>query len=331
MQIMQKKMLFILGRGRSGTTLLSSILNNYEQICVAPECMFIMNLVKKYKNKRFNGNIIDQFCKDIFLENRIKNWSFNKDELVKFLKNELAHNDGFSKAVKAVYFAHAVFNSKSSSKILGDKNPHYALFPNALYKLFPNAYWIHIVRDPRAVTSSYKRVNFDYSKAGILAVRWNKYNNSIINSDVYKSNKYIQIKYEDLISSSEDTVKKLLDFLKISKVERQKPKIVIRDNLKSCPWHQKLQEGLDNSRINAWKRELKIGDIELIEKICYDLMVTFSYLQPETVIKHRSTFFVLSNSVIANLSILLEKILFNFPVRIRSKIIKIYRRMSKTL
>ena len=64
-----EKSFFIIGRGRSGTTLLSKLLNEHKQIHIPPESFFILNLLEKYKNKPLKKNEIVNFVNNLFKEN----------------------------------------------------------------------------------------------------------------------------------------------------------------------------------------------------------------------------------------------------------------------
>jgi len=322
------KMMFILGRGRSGTTLLTSMLNSNEDICVAPECLFAMNLAGRYGKKIFNHRMIDRFCHDIFLEKRIKNWSFNQRQLSDFLKNYLATGSTFDEAVRLVYSAQAHFSGKHTAVILGDKNPHYSLFANILSGFFPDAYWIHIVRDPRATVVSYKPVKFDYSHTGILAGRWREYNEHILNSNLGRRGKYLFVRFEDLLRDPDQIMGDILQFLDIKDAHKRSVSMSVSDSIKSRPWHQKLRGNLVQSPIDEWKLQLAAEDVALTEKMCGRLMNQFHY-HCETVTDRRSyPLRIELYSCLAKVTVLLEKWLFTFPIRVRSLIITIYRRLS---
>jgi hypothetical protein len=323
-----QKMLFILGRGRSGTTLLSSLLNGNKEICVAPECLFLMNLAGKYENIHFNTTLIDKFCRDIFLESRIKIWSFNQNQLSEFLRKNIKPGYAFKQAVKLVYSAHAYFSGKHSAVILGDKNPHYALFSSKLFSLFPEAYWIHIIRDPRANIASYKRVRFDYSNTGILAGRWREYNEHILNTELSRTGKYLLIRFEDLLRDTKNNLDNIMKFLNIDVPGHRRISLSVPDHLKSVPWHKKLSGNLLQSSIDEWKTELSPKDIIVTENLCEELMEQFHY-QPQALSGNkRNSSWVVIYSCLAKLTVFMEKWLFTFHIELRSFIIAIYRRLT---
>ena len=239
---MNPNMLFILGRGRSGTTLLSSILNGNDEICIAPECLFVMNLAGKYKNVKITSRNIDQFCDDLYLEERIHNWAFTKEELRDYLYRKLLGNEArsFEQIVYSVYEAHAHYSGKQSAFIMGDKNPHYSLFAIQLKKMFPNAYWIHIVRDPRATVASYKQVKFDYNGTGLLAGRWKVYNEHILQANLAETKRYLMIRYEDLVDNPDEVNRGILNFLGVGNVGLRTAKIKAEQHTKQLEWHRNL-------------------------------------------------------------------------------------------
>ncbi|HET6369713.1 MAG TPA: sulfotransferase, partial [Nitrospiria bacterium] len=70
-----QQLVFIVGRGRSGTSLLSSILNTHPDIAVVPEGMFVISLHQKYGGKnRWDEKSLDRFYDDLFLDERSAQW-----------------------------------------------------------------------------------------------------------------------------------------------------------------------------------------------------------------------------------------------------------------
>ncbi|SDY98727.1 sulfotransferase family protein [Tindallia californiensis] len=324
----EKKFLFILGRGRSGTTLLSSILNANQEICIAPESLFIMNIYRKYRKKRIGFDKIDQLIEDIYAESRMESWSFTKKELRRNMVELIKDNRGvcLSEVIMEVYRTQAKYDGKNQTLILGDKNPHYSLFPRELNELFPDAYWIHIVRDPRGTVASYKNVGFDYNHTGLLAARWNEYNKSILKYKDVKGSKYIMVKFEDLIENPQIVQRDILEFIGIGHNLDRKVKTKAHTHVSKLPWHSRVEEGFEDKRIHAWKKALTKEDIISIENICFQQMAMFDYAISENKCARN---FNKRCLLVSRFSVAIEKLLFLFPLSVRAKIISLYRSITR--
>ena len=59
---------FIIGRPRSGTTLLRVLFEAHPHVLIPPESPFIISLYKKYgKVTTWDDRVIREFCEDLFL------------------------------------------------------------------------------------------------------------------------------------------------------------------------------------------------------------------------------------------------------------------------
>ena len=75
---------FIIGRSRSGTTLLRTMLDMHQNITVPNECTFILQLSEKYKNvKKWTTTIIEEFTIDLKSTWLFENLKINNELLNK--------------------------------------------------------------------------------------------------------------------------------------------------------------------------------------------------------------------------------------------------------
>ena len=110
---------FILGRERSGTTMLRVNLNNHPKIHIPPESPFIMYLYKKYVNKK-KINLFE-FINDLKQEPFLHIWNIDYENLLVIL--EKTSPPVFSNYCKQILNQHQQENIS-----LGDKNPTNSLF-----------------------------------------------------------------------------------------------------------------------------------------------------------------------------------------------------------
>jgi hypothetical protein len=117
-----KKIVFITGCGRSGTTILENILNCHPEIAEWYEPYYLW---ERYFSVEDN---------DIWPERCLT-----------------------EAAGKAIYKEFERFSRKSKKPIVLDKSPYHTFNISIINKIFPDAKWIHIVRDGRDVTLSLRK------------------------------------------------------------------------------------------------------------------------------------------------------------------------------
>jgi hypothetical protein len=190
---------FIVGRGRSGTTLLRLLLDTHPAISVPPEAQFIMSLYNKYARTRWDKGKILSFYNDLWLEERLDDWNLNREKLKQDLL-ACGSEASFSHLCMTVYANYALVQGKEGVTILGDKNPIYARFLKELIGLFPESRFIHIVRDYRDNILSYQSVKFDVNSTSALAYRWKKYNEEVLKYSRIYPERFILVRHEDLLT-----------------------------------------------------------------------------------------------------------------------------------
>src|SRR6185312_1241794 len=208
--------LFIVGRGRSGTSLLQTILDSHRNIISANESPFILTLKKKYfKRRNWTQELVDSFIKDLYEDLQFNYfWKINAATLRKSINQYPIEQLTFSIICKIVYLNFPSPNKKENIVWLVDKNPIYSLFINDLIEVFPEAKFIHLIRDYRDNIIS-SRKSFGQKDVATLAKRWVKYNDIIHKSNKKRPTIFYRIRYEDLVTSPEKYVSEICDFLKV--------------------------------------------------------------------------------------------------------------------
>ncbi len=97
-------------------------------------------------------------------------------------------------------------------KIIVEKTTANAVRMLWLQEAFPNSYFIGLVRNGYAVTEGIQRKGNKSIERG--AKHWNMVNKIMLQDAIHIKN-YFQLRYEDLVNNSDQTVKKLADFVGI--------------------------------------------------------------------------------------------------------------------
>jgi hypothetical protein len=335
-----QQLAFIVGRGRSGTSLLSSILNTHPDISVVPEGMFVINLLKKYRaTNQWDEKSLDRFYDDLFLDERLAQW-WNLDK--EAFKGDLLKLKGertYSSLCRFVYQREAYAAKKKATRFIVDKNNSNSLFIPELIELFPTAKFIHIVRDPRDTVASYKQVPFDANGTIALAQRWKHYNRVILKHSSGFPEKFHLILFENLLSEPMRYLSDLCQFLGIDFNEQLLhfyEKNSYYGNLKEATAevktaYQNINKPLDSNQAFKWKQNLEKKDWQEINTVCHKEIAYFGYENGNDKVPLVSRLKFGPGVCFGSLLNFSEKFVYSLPLRLRAGIIHFYRKRTKTI
>jgi hypothetical protein len=196
-------MLFIVGRGRSGTTLLARLLTQHSSITVAPEGTFVLGLRRTYGAGAAGPTLGARFVSDLLRERRMQSWHLEVAALARRLQ-ALPAPASYARLCREVYASYAEDTlGRAISAWLGDKNPPHALFVEPLAELFPDARFVHVTRDPRDNVRSYREVDFDLGDEVALAWRWRRYNERVLAARRRMPERFVHVRFEALVRQPE--------------------------------------------------------------------------------------------------------------------------------
>lgn len=337
---------FIIGIGRSGTTILSKSLNKYSDIHCLPEANFLSFFLYNFKNKtKFSTNEIDSIFEEINLYSKSHpwaGWEFNSRQAKENVISKLVSCNSitYEELCKIIYIQFKVNGiDKNSAKILLDKNPAHTIFSSKISKTFSESKFIWIIRDYRSnVLSRKQNLTLKHpSDVAYNAVRWKLYNKEAEKFHKKKSDKVILIKYENLISNNIEVSKKLNDFLKIdpSMLETDyEEKLKVNISNFDIPNEYKerfskkytdLNKVINPERLDAWKEQLSINEIKICEAICSNFgkkMGYNSFLKMSKFEKIKIIIYHLSSIKKAYIDVYKEKILFYLPEQLKLNLLK---------
>jgi hypothetical protein len=192
--------IFIVGNGRSGTTLLRLMLCAHPRIYIAHEATFYLwewRLPRRMPRRK----LIEHY-----LESRVARWlGIDAGKVLAQLPDPLPP-ERVGEAYAAIMREKAAMYGRPR---FGDKTPGHAWCIDRIYRDYPDARVIRIVRDPRANVESLCRMPF--ASASPLA-------NAIMLKDEQRraepfGDRMLTIRLEDLLSEGRTTMGKVLDFV----------------------------------------------------------------------------------------------------------------------
>ena len=294
-------MVFILGHGRSGTSLLQTILDSHPSITSSIESRFAIHFMSKYESVR-NWTIEKKkaFIEDVLQEQKIYFfWEINKTVLERKIFS-LPSNTSYNKICKQVYASRISFFPKTESKVIIDKNPIYSFLIPHILRVFPSAKFIHIVRDPRATSNSVATIlqNINIEKP---AYGWLMANREIESFKKIIPDNFHTLKYENLLIDTQKELRIIANFIGVEPtvfnlnyheiVKKEIPNYIERSpssqikrlrkkGLKLV--HNNLSKSINTDFVTKWKKTLSASQVQQIDSICGELAVKYDYIVENT-------------------------------------------------
>lgn len=279
---------FIIGRPRSGTTMLRTVFDSHPNVLIPMESSYILRLSGKYKNiKNWTDDIKASFYHDLFnKKDKINQWPLNKEKLRHDLMS-VAPESNYSTICKTVHSNYQSAFRKEEILTIGDKMPKYAVKADNLMKLFPDCFIIHIIRDYRDHLYSMLKVDFSHSIVPEIIYQW-KYSALLMEKLKTKFPERIYtVRYEDFVNNTNAEFSNICHFLNIPfqsealYFHTQAEKIKSQYNQELFDKvQQSLLNPIDNRRTNLWTEKLSKKCLITADIIAWKTALKYHY-QPK--------------------------------------------------
>jgi sulfotransferase family protein len=199
-----------------------------------------------------------------------------------------------SEALRAFYELYA---KRFGKPRWGDKTPPYVHRMTLIQDLLPEAGFIHVIRDGRDVALSTKDLWFGPNSVEEAAQRWR----SLIEKARRQSKQlshYLEIRYEDLVSDTEPTLRRICDFVDLSwnpsmltyhetadermselyrdiTAPKGEQRVVRGEERKAI--HSLTSKPPQRDRIGRWRQEMTTTDRERFEEIAGETLRELGY------------------------------------------------------
>ncbi len=276
---------FIIGRPRSGTTLLRMLFEAHPQVIVPPESPFIVFLYKKYgRITQWDEATITAFCDDVMAQRYFSKWGIEHGHLLELLLQEKGECT-YQHMVKKVCLAYQSVYPKSDLVLIGDKNPAYALYINRAHQIFPEAKIIYITRDYRDNYLSLTRVNFEVPVVPLVVYRWKFALKKALKLRNKNPGLIYMLRYEDLATNPEPHLRAMCDFLGLpfdaSVLSFYKKKDEVEHAYESSgelkTIHRSLLKPISTDSLDRWKEEMTPKQIRMADLVAGKLAEKTGY------------------------------------------------------
>lgn len=208
--VREDRPILVFGSPRSGTSLVSRLLNAHPKIGIPFESLIYDTF---WPIRRHYGDLDDPGNAERLLRHMLQ-WS-----PVAEWAPPVAWEDAWSRVDRRDF--HGLFRAVVTAwcdgqgkPVWGEKSPWHAFFWRALLEGFPRARVVHVIRDPRDATLSWKRARQGPRNAYVLARRWAGY--MAVMDEVragWPADAYLECRYEELLADPEAECARLCEFL----------------------------------------------------------------------------------------------------------------------
>lgn len=263
------KHVFIVGCGRSGTTWLQLLLAQHPEVATAQETHLFNSYVSNLQS------CWDQHAEDV------------RGIGLPALFSKAEFDDMCRQFARAPL--QRIADSNPDASVVVEKTPAHGRHADLILKLLPDAYFIHIVRDPRSVVASLIAASSSWgshwasSSAADNARRWTA-DVALAQSIADRTDRYHEVHYRDLKSDNAiECLRLLFDFIGLDATDQfcaNTFEACSIDRLRDGDTSIKATKVFENDpkdfyrkgSASGWREELSNSDIAIVEFIAAEKM-----------------------------------------------------------
>jgi Sulfotransferase family len=258
--------IYVIGVGRSGTTLLRLMLDGHSRIAIPGEAPWVTAPPARLTS----GDNLDA----IITHTRFPEWRLDPA----YVRASVARRSpsGWPDTVAAVFAAYA---EQQGKRRWGDKTPTHIDHLPVLARWFPRAQFVHLVRDGRAVAASLAEQPWGPRNAMAAAFYWRKAVGRARRIGVRLGmQRYLELRLEDLVADAPAQLRKVCAFLG----EEYEPGMLeyhnrfARRGRSAPPGHEPLALP-PTPGLRDWRATLGSHEQRAVESICRPALRLFGY------------------------------------------------------
>jgi len=257
---------FIVGCGRSGTSLLRRLMNQHPQVGIPLESLFIVDYLQAAARQpvaRMTGMLVR--------EPEILEWG---------LRPAAYDLTGCATIAEAIDRLHRLYLAPRGKSRWGQKTPRFVRHLPLLRFHFPEARFVHLVRDPRAVAASLIRSNVHRSTATYAARRWRMDVDLGLAFEQAAPGSVLRVAYEELVARPDNVLRGVCEFCGLD----FDPKMLTSAEERPSEYsdfyaqiHANVDHPATGEFVDRWTNDLSEQQVALIEHLAGARMEELGY------------------------------------------------------
>ncbi len=260
---------FIVGYPRSGTTLLSVLLDRHTRLCVPPETAFFDDVAPSLR-WRSNAALMRVLGK----WRRLGELNLEPE----MVRQRLGRTrGGAGEVLAAILDLYALSRGKARC---GEKTPQHLRHVPTILRHFPDAKIICMLRDGRDAALSLSDMPWWQQQGLAAAAKLWKRNVRLMEKFNRKySSQFVILRYEDLIVHPEEVLSRIMDYLgevfELAQLRSETPSYVVLPRSKD--WKGKALQPIDPRCIIHRRSKARAEDLAFLERTLRDELRRYGY------------------------------------------------------
>ncbi len=287
---------FIVGVGRSGTTLIRLMLDAHPDMAIPPETHFIPQMIESFGAIR----VTPERVLEAMVTAQQSGWEESGVDSEAFLEElrGIRHLNA-PDSLRAFFNLYAERHGKAR---YGEKTPRYVQSIDGIAQALPEARFIHMIRDGRdvALSTNKRLVELRNAKPVPIAKMAKRWRGRIIAArrSAGNSERYMEVRYEDLVLDTEPVLRRVCEFIELPwdpvmlryhetaserlqemnvDHERDGRKRGILTGEERMKAHALTSAPPQADRTAVWKTGMDPADVEAFESTAGDLLAELGY------------------------------------------------------
>lgn len=268
---------FVVGVGRSGTSLVQSMLAAHSQLAFPPETQFVRRYVGRRRLARCHARGGVTAVRAVLeADHRVRRLQLDLEEVLARYRRGAPFSE--ADLYETLLTCYARVRGKPR---VGDKDPRCVEFLPLLAKHWPSAHVVHVIRDPRDVLASRKKAAWSRRRSSVTHVFVNRVQVSAGRraGPLSFGPRYHEVVYEALLADPETVLRRLTERIE---VPYEAAMLQFGDAARSLvsddelAWKRETLGPLLATNSGKWRRELADWEAALAERVCREGIVIVS-------------------------------------------------------
>lgn len=276
---------FIIGPGRSGTTLLRRLLIADPTVHVPPETYVLGRALKDFQAlaRAPWSTLVNATLARFEYHPEFVRFGISLRDLANELYDMPEDRRSLARVIDRMYHFHAEATLGHEVSLWGDKTPRNTMHLPAIRSVFPDARFVHLVRDGYDVVESLLRIGRE-PDVHAAARRWVEYTRRAQAFGKSVTDQYREVRYERLVTDPEGQLRALCPFLGITFDPGMLNSQWLAEGMGDVPalaHHRGVSEPVSDQHVGRGRTHLASADAKFADRIMGSQMRLLGYESPE--------------------------------------------------